>query len=166
MNMFKHFFCFLVISLLIVFSAQNSWAEIQKQKTESYDSKKLWAAVPASYLIGFGSGHYIQGRFAQTGKYYAAIDAIAWIVYSHYLPQCRVQDISCRETREDRLTFGRNALMISHYAQLFDSSIWGYKYYLKNKANESIQDIHQASRWNFTLLPELERVSLLVHRSF
>lgn len=99
-----------------------------KETFAEYDSKKLWLAIPMGYIVGFGSGHMVQGRFHDSGYWYAIADGVGWFLIASGSGSCDIGDVSCQNSQEDRQTLGRTVIMASHFIQMVDTAIWGYKY--------------------------------------
>lgn len=102
-----------------------------------YDSKKLWLAIPMGYIVGFGSGHMVQGRFHDYGYWWAIADGLGWFLIASGAGSCDIGDVSCQNSQEDRQTMGRTILMASHFTQMVDTAIWGYKYKMEYDENST-----------------------------
>lgn len=110
----------------------------KKEEPEGFKAYKIWAAIPAGGVVGFGLGHFIQERSDLATGIFVVTDVVlmgTWTM-AHLIgcgpqgaPQTQVD--ACYDRRRNNVKNLELAMIVSRIAQAIDLSIYSVTYYKK-----------------------------------
>jgi len=119
----------ILFSFILVFATAGMAESIRPPET--YNSLRIWLAIPSGAFLGFGIGHAVQSRYEDYGWVFTLVDSAAIITGLSVLGDCRPQDTACEDHRTQRADVATALWTASKIVQVTDLSVWSYKYYNK-----------------------------------